>query len=789
MNRMFNKKDVSIVSILTLGLMHTTASAADPSTFDYVDVQKSRRNLGSQQYIFHGLLDYQLQMQGLYNQPILRFLQSEDAQKNFAGCKASLKKGLRVADNATEKSDTINNSTTAESRQSLRYSWRASRQRQVAQQHILRTLQDIDAVLNNRALKSIYGISDDDGRSEEEKIAEVKAEVNSEIEKLLNAEGADSDLLSLMTADASTPQPSFLGKSYQKLLDIYKDPNSTDYQKQEARDELQTDIKITQNFDEDIQRKISEADELSTIGKAHIEMLEAYKRGDSEEKLTSLIALSLSIHFDEKAMQDVLTIDRNVDSNKPIIDAYEKLKEDYRSGAPEESSVITHLHDLYLNVHLLPADMLTITLQEKGSPIRDAYDSLLLDFVNNESGENKLNDILKLEEIIADNTRSTISDSKTIQAFEDRVFKATESLTEEGIRDIIEENQVISQSELAKMLGALASVQSDINTKLNNSQRDLTQLIEATLDANFWGMNFSGEFGYKVNLEKGKLAQDLSAMKSASEWNDQITKPLDDFLQDPKVTDGFKNWLTALKENIAKSKTQFDMLQALKVNAKNISKVDAALGKLASLAVQEKTMEIGKILTYSYDVSSDSGYVKSADYMKGIAGPIGEQYPVIFRIIGESEPASLNGRLTGFNYFSRLSAGTGIVNGKSYIVKDTDGKSYEAKLELVLSSPSTEEPTTIDDAAIPTDTSPILGKNQDLGTIFKDTKGDQYIKFYPHTNEQDVKIGKLTDGDASSYETFYSGYKVGSATNTQGNKWAVKTARGGWVFVTVPNAS
>lgn len=684
MNRKFNKKSVSIVSLLTLGLMHTTANAAEPGIVDYVDMQKSRRNLGNQQSILHGLLDYQLQMQGLYNQPILRFLQSDDVQQNFAGCKANSKKGLKIADNATEKSDTINSSTTAEARQFLRYSWRASRQQQIAQQHTIKILEDIDAVLNNRALKSIYGIGEDDtdGRSEEERIAEAKVEVNSEIEKLLNAEGADSDLLRRMTADASTPQPSFLGKSYQKLLDIYKDPNSTDYQKQEARDELQADIKIAQSFNEEVQREISDAEELSTIGKAHIEMLEAYKRGNSEEKLTSLIALVLSIHFNEQAMLDVLTLDPNVDTNKPIIDAYEKLKGDYRSGTPEESSVITHLHDLYLNVHLLPADILTITLQEKGSPIRDAYDRLLLDFVDNESGENKLNDILKLEEIIAKTTRNTISDSKTIQAFEDRVYYSTESLTEEGIRDIIEENQVISQSELAKMLGDLSSVQADINHTINNAQSDLTKSIDAILDADFWGMNVSSTI---VSNAKETFARNLNSMKSASEWNDPITKPFDDFSQDPKATDVFRTWLDTLKRNLANSKTQFDMLQAFKVKANNISKVDAALGKLASLAVQEKTMEVGKILTYSYDVPSDSGYVKSADYMKGIAGPIGEQYPVIFRIVGESEPASLKGGLTGFNYFSGLSAGTGIVNGKSYIVKDTDGKSYEAKLELVLS--------------------------------------------------------------------------------------------------------
>lgn len=43
-------------------------------------------------------------------------------------------------------------------------------------------------------------------------------------------------------------------------------------------------------------------------------------------------------------------------------------------------------------------------------------------------------------------------------------------------------------------------------------------------------------------------------------------------------------------------------------------------------------------------------------------------------------------------------------------------------------------------------------------------------------------LGKVVDGDASMYESFYSSYTDGSATNTQGNKWAVKTTSG-WVYV------
>lgn len=776
MNRKFNKKSVSIVSLLTLGLMHTTANAAESGIIDYVDMQKSRRNLGNQQSILHGLLYYQLQMQGLYNQPILRFLQSDDVQQNFAGCKANSKKGLKVADNATEKSDSINSSTTAEARQFLRYSWRASRQQQIAQQHTIKILEDIDAVLNNRALKSIYGIGEDDtdGRSEEERIAEAKAEADTAIKESFPEDS---------TIVINAPSDSLIGKSYQKLLDIYKDPNSTDYQKSDALHELQADIKITQNFDEDMQRKINSADESSSIGRAHIEMIEAYKGDNSELKLTALIALVLSVHFNEETMQTVLTLDPNVSSNQPIIDAYEQLKADYESGANDKEAITIHLLDLFLIAKFSPAHILTLNLLKNSQPeIRDAYNTLLFDFQDNKSGEQKNADLDVLKKVIVGSTfnysEAFIELTTSLQT---KVYNNEESLTEQFVRDILEESgQGITEDNVIQALDDLMPTERENYAKLADSQKALNKIITDTLNADFWGIKFSsGTFGYKVSTAKDKLAKNLNDLNSVSVWNDQITKPLDDLLTDSDVTEGFKTWLKNLKINVANAKEQFIKTQPLKAKNENLLKADAALGKLVDLSIQSDTMTTGQILDLSYNVAS--GYVASAQYMKGIAGPIGEQYPVIFRIVGESPPASLIGGLTGFNYFTALSAGTGISKGKSYIVKATDGKTYEAKLDLVLSSVQTEEPTT-NDTEIPTDTSSVLGANEPLGQVFKDAKGSEYVNFFPFTQKETKMLGKVVDGDASMYESFYSSYTDGSATNTQGNKWAVKTTSG-WVYV------
>lgn len=417
MNRTFDKKTIKILSILTFGLMNTAANA---SSNDYIDLEDTT---SCRQSLFNALLHQQLQIQRLYNQPIMQFL--EDNGQNSSG--RMQKSGVTI------KEKTVTKKATSDTRQleitesavvtatipqaldlkkklqahiATRSSERDCRKKLVSsdskqscitkrtshwllshiqnsEQEIQQQNQKIDQLLQGiyGALKksnaTTYGIVSDD----HEDVGDEKS--NAAVEDAIKKATGNDQVVNQIKAIGNIYD--LRVKAYDKLEKIYKDDSSSEQDKRNALSELQAAVIVAEKLNDSVLKMVNVGN--SNLKKAYQDLVTYFKEhaiaADTQELATYLAKVYLAVHINQAILSE---INQATDSSD-IGGLRSQLIEGLHNNNKEEAA--ESLKQLVLTTNF-GTSLLAVMEQYKENydkaSFSSAYHAVLSDFKNRELG-------------------------------------------------------------------------------------------------------------------------------------------------------------------------------------------------------------------------------------------------------------------------------------------------------------------------------------------------------------------------------------------------------------------
>ena len=409
MNMKFDKKTLKILSMLTFGLMST---AAHPSSND-IDLEDATN---CRQSVFNALLNQQLQMQSLYNQPILQFF----ADKHYNDdCKLKEKTATKKATSDTRKLEITESAVVTatipqaiDSKQKLqgqmatRSSERDCRKTLVSsdskqscitkrtphwllshiqnsEQEMQQQNQKIDQLLQGiygalkKSTATTYGIVSgdhediNDGKINQEAADAIKkATGNDQIVNQIKAIGNIYDLRV---------------KAYDKLEKVYRDENSSEQDKKNALGELQASVTVAEKLSDNFLTMVNTGN--TQLKNAYLDLVkycqEHTTAADKPELAKYLANVYLAVHVNQAILSE---INQAIDSSD-IGDLRSQLIEALKNNNKEEAA--ESLKQLVLTTNF-GASLLAVMEQYKESydkpSFSSAYHAVLSDFKNRELG-------------------------------------------------------------------------------------------------------------------------------------------------------------------------------------------------------------------------------------------------------------------------------------------------------------------------------------------------------------------------------------------------------------------
>lgn len=411
MNRTFDKKTIKILSILTFGLMNT---AANGSSNDYTDLEDET---SCRQSVFNALLNQQLQMQRLYNQPILQFFADKHykddckLKEKTATKKATsdtrkleitesavvtatipqaldLKKKLQahIAVRAETKQDGRKILTKSESKQScitkrpphwlLSHIQNSEQEIQQQNQKIDQLLQGIYGALK-KSTATTYGIVSGD----HEDINDGK--INQAAEDAIKKATGNDQAVNQIKAIGNIYD--LRVKAYDKLEKIYKDDSSSEQDKRNALSELQAAVIVAEKLNDSVLKMMNVGN--SNLKKAYQDLVTYFKEhaiaADTQELATYLAKVYLAVHVNQAILSK---INQATDSSD-IGGLRSQLIEGLHNNNKEEAA--ESLKQLVLTTNF-GTSLLAVMEQYKESydkaSFSNAYHAVLNDFKNRELG-------------------------------------------------------------------------------------------------------------------------------------------------------------------------------------------------------------------------------------------------------------------------------------------------------------------------------------------------------------------------------------------------------------------